>query len=51
MDPRLRKVAETCLEGAESGAMTFPQIVSKATPSTSAAVTQVVGRGGSTASN
>jgi uncharacterized protein YbcV (DUF1398 family) len=27
MDSRLTKVAETCLEGAESGAMTFPQIV------------------------
>jgi uncharacterized protein YbcV (DUF1398 family) len=27
MDSRLTEVAETCLEGAESGAMTFPQIV------------------------
>ena len=27
MDSRLTRVAETCLEGAESGAMTFPQIV------------------------
>ena len=27
MDARLKTIAETCLEGAESGAMTFPQIV------------------------
>ena len=27
MDARLVKVARTCLEGAESGAMTFPQIL------------------------
>ena len=48
MDASLTKVAQTCLDGAESGAMTFPQIVGtlikegfegyamKATPSTSA---------------
>ena len=27
MDTRLEKIAQTCLEGAETGAMTFPQIV------------------------
>ena len=27
MDARLKTIAETCLEGAESGAMTFPQII------------------------
>jgi uncharacterized protein YbcV (DUF1398 family) len=27
MDANLTKVAQTCLDGAESGAMTFPQIV------------------------
>jgi uncharacterized protein YbcV (DUF1398 family) len=27
MDSRLTRAAKTCLEGAESGAMTFPQIV------------------------
>ncbi len=29
MDPRLSKVAEACLHGAESNSMTFPEIVGK----------------------